>query len=110
VYFWSNLPSHNINNLCAFLNIVDTSRVKIVGVFSGSTTITPSIDPNFTDPSLPAISNLLSSNISSGSFASNMSDILGFASLIGASTIYPSIGDVDSGLTNIPSISCSNVG
>lgn len=39
-FFNSANPITNfINNLCALLNIVDTSRVKVVGVFSGSTTV-----------------------------------------------------------------------
>ena len=112
-FFNSNTSSTNfINNLCAFLNIVDTSRVKVVGVFSGSTTITttitPTIDPNSTDPSLPAISDLLSTHISSGSLATNMSGISGFGSMIGASTIYLNTPDYSSG-GDTTSVS-SNVG
>lgn len=40
-FFSSNSTITNfINNLCALLNIVDTSRVKVVGVFSGSVAVT----------------------------------------------------------------------
>lgn len=36
----ANILTNFVNNLCALLNIQDTSRVKVVGVFSGSVTVT----------------------------------------------------------------------
>lgn len=34
-----------INRMCALLNIVDTSRVKVVGVYNGSVTVITAIEP-----------------------------------------------------------------
>lgn len=61
-----------INNVCALLNITDTSRVKVVGVYSGSTIVTAVILPPTassppSDPSVSAASATLSGAISSGS-------------------------------------------
>jgi hypothetical protein len=74
-----------INNVCALLNITDTSRVKVVGVYSGSTTVTAVILPPgstspSSDPSLPTAAGTLSGAISSGS----------------AYTAFPTIGPVNS--------------
>lgn len=38
--------SSYINNLCALLSITDTSRIKIVGVYSGSTIVESMILPS----------------------------------------------------------------
>jgi hypothetical protein len=34
-----------VNRMCALLNIVDTSRVKVVGVYNGSVTVITAIEP-----------------------------------------------------------------
>lgn len=81
-FFLSNNSITNfINNLCALLNIVDTSRVKVVGVHSGSVSVTTVITPssvtsttnettNVTvpEPTLSTISTTLSSMITSGTY------------------------------------------
>jgi hypothetical protein len=96
-FFSSNSSVTNfINNLCALLDIVDTSRVKVVGVFSGSTAVTAVITPssgsvsangtNVTDPSIATLSATLSTSISSGAFATGMAPNLG--PVIGASSVY----------------------
>lgn len=43
-FFTSNALSSFINNLCAILRITDTSRVKVVGVYSGSTIVNTVIE------------------------------------------------------------------
>jgi hypothetical protein len=43
-FFSSNAISNFINNLCALLNIADTSRVKVVGVYSGSVIVNTVIE------------------------------------------------------------------
>ena len=91
-FFNSNSSVTNfINNLCALLNIVDTSTVKVVGVYSGSTTITSIITPpvtssNATSPSISTTASALSTAISDGSLASQFSGT-GFGTLIGASSV-----------------------
>lgn len=96
-FFNSNSAITNfINNLCALLNIVDTSRVKVVGVLSGSVqvivSITPSSSPNSTEPTIPAISAGLTSSIASGGYSVAMGGI-GLGSVIGASSVYYTLGE-----------------
>lgn len=43
-FFTSNAITSFINNLCAILKITDTSRVKVVGVYSGSTVVNAIIE------------------------------------------------------------------
>jgi LysM repeat protein len=88
-FFSSNAISSFINNLCAILKITDTSRVKVVGVYSGSTIVNTVIEAESTTgnttvsnssttsnaSSLTEINNLLNSNINSGVFASTMASI-----------------------------------
>jgi len=102
-FFNSNTSVTNfINNLCALLNIVDTSRVKIVGVFSGSTTITTTVTDsinsttNSTDPSLSSINSTLNTIISNGTFSANMSKITGFGTVIGVTSVYSVINPTNS--------------
>lgn len=92
-FFNSNSSVTNfINNLCALLNIRDTSRVKVVGVYSGSTivstAITEPITPNSTDPALPSLNQTLNALISNGTYATNMSGITGFGNVIGTTSVY----------------------
>ena len=88
-FFNSNSTITNfINNLCALLNIVDTSRVKVVGVFSGSTTVTAVVTPsNATNDNLTDISNTAASAIANGSFSSVLSNI-GLGNVLSATTVY----------------------
>lgn len=44
-FFTASVYSNFINNLCALLDIKDASRVKVVGVFTGSTIIQAFIEP-----------------------------------------------------------------
>ena len=88
-FFSSNSSITNfINNLCALLNIVDTSRVKVVGVFNGSTNIVSTITPstNTSDPTVPSIQIDLTNAIGSGAFSSAFDATLG--SVLGASSVY----------------------
>jgi hypothetical protein len=61
-FFNSDGVTKFIDRVCAFLNIVDTSRVKVVGVSSGSTdilaVITPSINNNINPTSGPDAPNV----------------------------------------------------
>lgn len=89
-FFNSNSTITNfINNLCALLNIVDTSRVKVVGVFNGSTTVTAVVSPSTTTPNdnLTAIHAAVAANIANGSFAAALS-VIGLGNVLSANTIY----------------------
>ena len=95
-----------ITNLCALLNIVDTSRIKIVGVHSGSTAVTSVITPSIgtstnntnstnstsTGPSLATISTNLNNHINSGYFANVSGSALGTTVLQVQSSYFP-LGD-----------------
>ena len=82
-----------INNLCALLNIVDTSRVKVVGVFSGSVAVTavvsaPNPDSNVTDDtSVADASAAADAAISSGDFSTRLGSI-GLGSVIEVNSVY----------------------
>lgn len=60
-FFNSDGVTKFIDRVCAFLNIVDTSRVKVVGVSSGSTNIlaviTPAVNNNTDSTSAPDTQN-----------------------------------------------------
>jgi hypothetical protein len=89
-FFSNNSTLTNfINNLCALLKISDTSRVKVVGVYSGSTVVstvieaattsTPTTASNSTTTSDPTdlsnINNLITQSINSGSYNTLMGSI-----------------------------------
>jgi hypothetical protein len=63
-FFANNKMSSFISNLCALLGITDTSRVKVVGVISGSTEVQTLIGgssaPN--EPTTSAVQNTLTTN------------------------------------------------
>ena len=93
-FFNSNSSITNfINNLCALLQITDTSRVKIVGVFNGSTTITTSITPPTNSSGtgaatdLSIINTIINSASSSGTLSSGLSGI-GLGSVLGVTAVY----------------------
>jgi len=71
------------------LGISDKSRVKIVGVYSGSMTVVTHIGPSTVagDPPLTQVSQNVQASIQSGSLASSMSSG-GFGSMLGASSTY----------------------
>jgi hypothetical protein len=101
-FFSSNAITNFINNLCAMLQITDTSRVKVVGVYTGSVVVsavieaattssnntvssdTPTSDPN----SLAAINTLLNNNINNGSFGSAMGSNIGNVQTVITSANY----------------------
>ena len=97
----TNIMTNFINNLCALLNIVDTSRVKVVGVHSGSTTVTTVISPttnatvttsngtNTTDQTLPQIQSQLNSNSNSANFSNSLGAAVGSTVLSFSSSYYP---------------------
>ena len=101
-FFASNTSVTNfINNLCALLNIVDTSRVKVVGVHSGSTAVTAVVGTststtvtaangtvvNNTDPPLSTIASTLTTMISTGTFTTTMSTV-GFGNVLKTTSVY----------------------
>jgi hypothetical protein len=55
-FFSTNALTNFINNLCAMLSITDTSRVKVVGVFTGSVVVSAVIEAA-TTPTNTTISN-----------------------------------------------------
>ena len=86
----NNAITNFINNLCALLNIVDTSRVKVVGVHSGSTVVTTSITPstqNVSDTSVSAASTAATAAINSGSYSAALSGI-GIGNVLTATSAY----------------------
>ena len=86
----NNAITNFIDNLCALLNIVDTSRVKVVGVFSGSTVVTASVTDSVTNPndtSTAAVGAAATDAINSGTYSGTMGSI-GLGSVIGASSVY----------------------
>lgn len=94
-FFVPTVFSSFITNLCALLNIQDTSRVKIVGVFSGSTLVKTFIDPiplaavsSGADSSMPSTQTALLQAISDGSFAANMTAGVGYMVLTASSDIH----------------------
>lgn len=79
-FFTNSKLSSFISNLCALLGIKDTSRVKVVGVVSGSVIVTTTILPvagnstgngTSTDPSLAQIQTTLNQNSSIGALLAN---------------------------------------
>jgi hypothetical protein len=91
-FFSSNTSITNfINNLCALLQITDTSRVKIVGVFSGSTVVTTSITPSISSSGsttdLSGISGAINTASASGALTSGLSTI-GFGNVLGVTSVY----------------------
>ena len=100
----NNVLTNFINNLCALLNIVDTSRVKVVGVHSGSTNVTTVISPSTSttstttnsnggtttqpEPTIPQIQSALNTAIGTGSYSSTMSAALNSTVLNVDSTYY----------------------
>lgn len=89
----NNSVTNFINNLCALLNIVDTSRVKVVGVVSGSTTVIAAVTPstsNSSDPTVMQITSNFTVAASSGALGSSMASI---GPVIGASAIYQPMTD-----------------
>jgi hypothetical protein len=52
-FFSNTVMSSFISNLCALLNIQDQSRVKVVGVYSGSAVIDVYISANGSAPAAP---------------------------------------------------------
>jgi len=85
----SSIGTTFIDRLCALLNIIDTSRVKIVGVFSGSTLVAGTIEssPGATNTQdIQNISILLNTKIGSGDFASVMTKYI--APVLSQSAVY----------------------
>jgi hypothetical protein len=112
-FFNSNSSLTNfINSLCALLNIVDTSTVKVVGVYSGSVTlvaeITPPVSTNSSTPSLTTTNTVLNAAIASGSFGTAMNGA-GLPGYMGASSIY-NILNPDSSSASASSSGSTNVG
>lgn len=94
----SNSVTNFINNLCALLNIQDTSRVKVVGVHSGSAIVTTSISPSTTsatDASVATISSTATNAINTGTFASSLSGI-GIGNVLQATSVYYPINTEES--------------
>ncbi len=84
-FFSNTVMSSFISNLCALLNIQDQSRVKIVGVYAGSAIIDVYIAANGSaqaaagaDPAQQSIANALAQAINDGTFASSMSNVIGY--------------------------------
>ena len=93
-FFSNTVMSSFISNLCALLNIQDQSRVKVVGVYSGSIVINAFISADSSapavsggDPNQQAIASSLSQAINNGSFASSMYSALGYQVIAASSSL-----------------------
>lgn len=97
-FFTNSVMSNFIDNLCALLGIVDQSRVKVVGVHSGSAIIDVVIEADNgtasapgADSSMAEIASVLSEVISSGNFSSTMGGAVGYPviSAVSAFSVLP---------------------
>jgi hypothetical protein len=105
-FFQNTVMSNYIDNLCALLSITDTSRVKIVGVYTGSTIVQAMILPasnltdnsssasnssanSTTDPSLATVQQTINQIIQSGVYSSSMLNATGFQVLSSTSSYFP---------------------
>lgn len=84
-FFSDTIMSSFVSNLCALLNIQDQSRVKIVGVYSGSAIIDVYIAANGSaqaapgaDPAQQSIANALAQAINDGTFSASMENVIGY--------------------------------
>ena len=97
--FFNNANSQTtfIDRLSAVLGITDKSRIKIVGVVSGSININTHIYPSTVNGSTPMsqVNQNVQSSISSGSLQSSMSSA-GFGTMLGASSSYYAMATVTS--------------
>ncbi len=93
-FFSNNKSTHFIDRLCALLEIKDTSRVKIVGVYSGSLVVVTNIFPaqNATSGSMKDVQDSLSTKISSGAFSSTMA-AAGMGEVLSSSSSYYTISN-----------------
>jgi hypothetical protein len=102
-FFANNSTLTNfINNLMAILQISDTSRVKVVGVYTGSLLINVVIEAATTtsattvssstpvsDPSsLTNLNNLLTSSINSGAYSAQMASNVAPVQTVSTTTNY----------------------
>ena len=89
--FFNNQNSNTlfIDRLSAVLGITDKSRVKIVGVVSGSVTILSHIYPSTVAGSTPMsqVNQKVQASINDGSLSNQMSTA-GFGNMLGASSSY----------------------
>lgn len=106
-FFVNTVMSSYIDNLCALLSINDRSRVKIVGVYTGSTIVKSMILPvsnttdnstssnssnssaNTTEPSLSQVQVTINSLIQSGTYSSSMFNATGYQVISSQSSYYP---------------------
>ena len=107
--------------MCALLNIVDTSRVKVVGVHSGSVAVTAVFSPSSNttstttnangatttqpEPTVGQIQSALNNAINSGAYSNTMSAALNSTVINTISTYYAlttdEVHDEDEESTNI---------
>lgn len=82
----ANAITNFINNLAALLQITDTSRIKVVGVHSGSTSIVAAVSASITnsaDPTLQQVAN----NAQNSAVVAGLSTI-GLGNVIGFTAVY----------------------
>ena len=107
-----NKQTQFIDRLCAVLDIKDTSRVKIVGVYSGSTIVVTSIFPpatssnSTTEKPLTQIQTQLTNSIQSGALSSAMAQA-GVGSVLSAEATYYAPADSNSTTPTNPTSSGS---
>jgi len=90
-FFTNNVLSSFISNLCALIGITDTSRVKVVGVISGSTIVQTAIVASSSNStggsSLAQVQSNLSSN--NAAITSGLATSLNTTVISLTSTLYP---------------------
>ena len=88
----NNVLTNFIDNLCALLGVTDTSRVKVVGVHSGSTAVTVDVTPssNSSDPTPAAVAAAATTGAASGTLSAGLSSI-GLGSVISVSSVFYSL-------------------
>lgn len=110
-FFANTVMSSFIDNLCALLGVTDTSRIKVVGVYSGSTIVKTMILPasltadnstngtsnatsssnvtlSSTEPSLAQVQKTLASIIQNGSYSGSMLNSTGYEVITSTSVLY----------------------
>lgn len=88
----TNAITNFINNLAALLQITDTSRIKVVGVHSGSTTIVTSVTNPVSGSTDPLTAPQIIAAANTPAFSSGLNTV-GLGNLLGYSATYQPLVD-----------------
>ena len=92
-FFTNTVMSSFIDNLCALLGVTDTSRVKIVGVYTGSTIVQtmilpPNINSSSDNSNLAQVHLTLANLIQSGTYSGSMLNATGYHVVTSTAIIF----------------------